>query len=45
MSAVTLLFVVERAMRRGALAKGDWNRALLSAMGPGFTTGFVTLER
>lgn len=45
MSAVTLLFVIERALQRGALANGDWNRALLSAMGPGFTAGFVTLER
>jgi alkylresorcinol/alkylpyrone synthase len=45
MSAVTLLFVLERALRRGVLANGDWNRALLSAMGPGFTAGFVTLER
>lgn len=45
MSAVTLMFVLDRAMRRGALVNGDWNRALLSAMGPGFTAGFVTLER
>jgi alkylresorcinol/alkylpyrone synthase len=45
MSAVTLLFVIERALERGALANGSWNRALLSAMGPGFTAAFVTLER
>ena len=45
MSAVTLLFVLERALREGALASQGWNRALLSAMGPGFTAAFVTLER
>ncbi|HVA28515.1 MAG TPA: 3-oxoacyl-[acyl-carrier-protein] synthase III C-terminal domain-containing protein [Candidatus Baltobacteraceae bacterium] len=45
MSAVTLLFVLERALREGALVNDGWSRALLSAMGPGFTTAFVTLER
>jgi alkylresorcinol/alkylpyrone synthase len=45
MSAVTLLFVLERALREGALASHDWSRAILSAMGPGFTAAFVTLER
>jgi len=44
MSAVTLLFVLERALREGALTQ-PWQRALLSAMGPGFTAAFVTLER
>lgn len=45
MSAVTLLFVLERALTRGALSRTDWHRALLTAMGPGFTAAFVTLER
>lgn len=45
MSSVTLLFVLERALRIGALASNGWQRALLSAMGPGFTAAFVTLER
>jgi alkylresorcinol/alkylpyrone synthase len=44
MSAVTVLFVLERALREGALAR-PWRRALLSAMGPGFTAAFVTLEQ
>jgi alkylresorcinol/alkylpyrone synthase len=44
MSAVTVLFVLERALREGALTQ-PWRRALLSAMGPGFTAAFVTLER
>jgi alkylresorcinol/alkylpyrone synthase len=45
MSAVTLLFVLERALREGALTQASWRRALLSAMGPGFTAAFVTLGR
>lgn len=45
MSSVTLLFVLERALERGALASNGWRRALLTAMGPGFTAAFVTLEQ
>lgn len=44
MSSVTVLFVLERALRKGALANGPWRRAVLSAMGPGFTAAFVSLE-
>lgn len=45
MSSVTLLFVLERALREGALAQPGVRRALLSAMGPGFTAAFLALER
>jgi alkylresorcinol/alkylpyrone synthase len=45
MSAATVMFVLERAMHVGALAKGDWQRALVSSMGPGFTAAFAILER
>lgn len=45
MSAVTVMFVLERALASGALSDGRWHRALVTAMGPGFTAGFVTLER
>jgi len=45
MSSVTLLFVLERALREGAFANASRGRALLSAMGPGFTAAFLTLER
>ncbi|NNM98348.1 MAG: type III polyketide synthase [Candidatus Eremiobacteraeota bacterium] len=45
MSSVTLLFVLERALREGTFANASRGRALLSAMGPGFTTAFLTLER
>ncbi len=39
MSAVTVLFVVERA-----LARGLRGRHLVSSLGPGFTAGFLLLE-
>jgi len=39
MSAVTVLFVVERA-----LARGLHGRHLVSSLGPGFTAGFLLLE-
>ncbi len=45
MSAATVMFVLERALSRGSLHDGAWRRALVTAMGPGFTAGFVTLER
>jgi alkylresorcinol/alkylpyrone synthase len=40
MSAATVLFVLDRMLAAG----GNWNRALLSALGPGFTAGFVVLD-
>jgi alkylresorcinol/alkylpyrone synthase len=39
MSAPTVLFVLERALRRGL--RGP---AMLSALGPGFTASFLALE-
>jgi alkylresorcinol/alkylpyrone synthase len=41
MSAATVLFVLKRHLRGNASAQ----RLLLSALGPGFTAGFMTLER
>ncbi|HKE36416.1 MAG TPA: 3-oxoacyl-[acyl-carrier-protein] synthase III C-terminal domain-containing protein, partial [Candidatus Baltobacteraceae bacterium] len=41
MSAATVMFVLERALNNGA---SHWNRALVSALGPGFTAGFTLLE-
>ncbi len=40
MSAATVMFVLERTLAQGALGK----RALVSALGPGFTAGFTLLE-
>jgi alkylresorcinol/alkylpyrone synthase len=45
MSAATVLFVLARALHDGSLNNGDWHRALVTAMGPGFTAAFVTLEK
>lgn len=45
MSAATVMFVLERALTRGSLRDGRWTRALATALGPGFTAAFVTLER
>ena len=42
MSAATVMFVLERAL---AAETPPWNRALVSALGPGFTAGFTLLER
>lgn len=42
MSAATVMFVLERALNNGA---SHWNRALVSALGPGFTAGFTLLEK
>lgn len=39
MSAATVLFVLERTLKAGASG-----RVLLSALGPGFTAGFLVLE-
>jgi alkylresorcinol/alkylpyrone synthase len=41
MSAATVMFVLERTL---ASAR-PWRRALVSALGPGFTAGFTLLER
>ena len=42
MSAATILFVIERSLAPSAV---PWKRALAGALGPGFTAGFVLLER
>jgi alkylresorcinol/alkylpyrone synthase len=39
MSAATVMFVLERCLNE------PWKRALVSALGPGFTAGFTLLER
>lgn len=40
MSAATVMFVLERTLAQN----GNWKRALVSALGPGFTAGFALLE-
>jgi alkylresorcinol/alkylpyrone synthase len=41
MSAATVMFVLERAIADTT----SWKRALVSALGPGFTAGFTLLEK
>ncbi|MGA8575972.1 MAG: type III polyketide synthase [Candidatus Cybelea sp.] len=41
MSAATVMFVLEQAIADSR----PWKRALVSALGPGFTVGFTLLER
>src|SRR6266853_1686451 len=44
MSATTVLFVLDR-MLAAARATGErWERALMNALGPGFTAGFLVLD-
>ncbi len=40
MSAATVLFVLERALRAA-----DWHRGMMLALGPGFTAGFLLIDR
>lgn len=42
MSAATVMFVLERAL--ATRERRPWQRALVSALGPGFTAGFTLLE-
>jgi alkylresorcinol/alkylpyrone synthase len=42
MSAATVVFVLERAI--AGMRERPWNRALMTAMGPGFTAAFTLLE-
>ena len=43
MSAASVLFVLERVLARERLDGNGWRRALLTALGPGFSAGFVLL--
>jgi alkylresorcinol/alkylpyrone synthase len=42
MSAATVVFVLQRAI--AAMRERPWKRALMSALGPGFTAAFALLE-
>ena len=41
MSAATVIFVLDRMLASGT----PWTRALMSTLGPGFSTGFLILEQ
>jgi alkylresorcinol/alkylpyrone synthase len=44
MSAVTVMFVLERMLTKARAGGAAWERALMSALGPGFTAGFLVLD-
>jgi alkylresorcinol/alkylpyrone synthase len=44
MSAASILFVLERMLTRRRAANAPCGRALLTALGPGFTAGFAVLS-
>jgi alkylresorcinol/alkylpyrone synthase len=43
MSAASVMFVLERVLAAAREAKASWRHALLMALGPGFSAGFVVL--
>jgi alkylresorcinol/alkylpyrone synthase len=44
MSASTVIFVLERLLAKAAATGERWERALMNALGPGFSAGFLVLE-
>jgi alkylresorcinol/alkylpyrone synthase len=44
MSATTVLFVLERTLAAARATGERWERALMNALGPGFTAGFLVLD-
>ena len=44
MSAASVLFVLDRVLARANADNERWQRALMTALGPGFTAGFVLLQ-
>jgi alkylresorcinol/alkylpyrone synthase len=44
MSAVTVMFVLERMLAAARVTGDRWERALMNALGPGFTAGFLVLD-
>jgi alkylresorcinol/alkylpyrone synthase len=44
MSAVTVMFVLERMLAAAGVTGVGWKRALMNALGPGFTAGFLVLD-
>jgi alkylresorcinol/alkylpyrone synthase len=44
MSATTVMFVLERMLAAARVTGERWERALMNALGPGFTAGFLVLD-
>jgi len=44
MSASTVLFVLDRTLAKVSATGAKWERALMNALGPGFSAGFLVLD-
>jgi alkylresorcinol/alkylpyrone synthase len=44
MSASTVMFVLDRILARARATGASWDRALMNALGPGFSAGFLVLD-
>jgi alkylresorcinol/alkylpyrone synthase len=44
MSAATVMFVLDRMLAKARATGTGWERALMNALGPGFTAGFLVLD-
>jgi alkylresorcinol/alkylpyrone synthase len=44
MSASTVMFVLDRMLAKARATGANWERALMNALGPGFTAGFLVLD-
>jgi len=44
MSAATVMFVLERMLAKACATGARWERALMNALGPGFTAGFLVIN-
>src|SRR5215831_8720765 len=44
MSAATVIFVLERILAKAHATGQSWERALMTALGPGFTAGFLLID-
>jgi alkylresorcinol/alkylpyrone synthase len=44
MSASTVMFVLDRMLAKTRVTGASWERALMNALGPGFTAGFLVLD-
>jgi len=43
-SAATVMFVLERMLAKACATGARWERALMNALGPGFTAGFLVID-
>src|SRR5271169_737312 len=44
MSAATVMFVLERMLAESRASETRWKHALMNALGPGFTAGFLVID-